>query len=417
MLTEIRFQNFKSFVDQRARLGPLTMLVGANASGKSNFVDGLRVLQGIGLELDIPTIFKGTSGGSPVSWPGLRGQEMEAAWLGEANDEKILNIDTIWNIEQLLKYSFSVILNGASRVSSESLYNFGLKKTSFENFNENIHGEAGKLFPVMDYSNYRKLIAKNYKDNSNFPFISTAQSSFMAQSKDLIQFIGNFFSFVPGTTQLRESLGNITFLDPNPRLMRSYTPKDSKSIGQHGENVSSKIFQLISQDRDSKLIIDWISQLCSPEISGFDFADTSLGDVMLMIVEGDGKRISARSLSDGTLRFLAILVALRTVPSGSLLIIEEIESGLHPARQHLLVEALEGMARERDLQIVCTTHSPTVLSSLTEEHLRNAILFARIPEEPGTVMRNLGDLPHFDEIRARKGIEYLFTTGWLETAL
>jgi len=32
-------------------------------------------------------------------------------------------------------------------------------------------------------------------------------------------------------------------------------------------------------------------------------------------------------------------------------------------------------------------------------------------------MRRLGDLPYFNEVIQRKGIEELFTTGWLEMAL
>lgn len=81
------------------------------------------------------------------------------------------------------------------------------------------------------------------------------------------------------------------------------------------------------------------------------------------------------------------------------------------------VELLEAATRERDIQIIATTHSPVVLEWLSEEALRSAIVFGRIPDREGTLMRRLGDLPHFDEIVKRKGIEELFTTGWLEMAL
>src|SRR5580692_4355524 len=45
MLERLRLTDFKSFVDEEAELSPLTLLVGANASGKSNFLDALRFLQ------------------------------------------------------------------------------------------------------------------------------------------------------------------------------------------------------------------------------------------------------------------------------------------------------------------------------------------------------------------------------------
>ena len=42
MLTSLRLRNFKNFADETLRMGPFTVLVGANASGKSNVRDALR---------------------------------------------------------------------------------------------------------------------------------------------------------------------------------------------------------------------------------------------------------------------------------------------------------------------------------------------------------------------------------------
>ena len=44
MLTEVGFSNFRSFTDATLKLGPVTLLIGANASGKSNAIEGLRLL-------------------------------------------------------------------------------------------------------------------------------------------------------------------------------------------------------------------------------------------------------------------------------------------------------------------------------------------------------------------------------------
>ena len=53
-----------------------------------------------------------------------------------------------------------------------------------------------------------------------------------------------------------------------------------------------------------------------------------------------GKLIDARLLSDGTLRMLAIVTALETVPKSSRIVIEEFDNGLHPSRAELLVRTL-----------------------------------------------------------------------------
>jgi len=47
MLKKLRLKNFKNFKDAQLILGDLTLLVGANASGKSNLRDALRFLHGI----------------------------------------------------------------------------------------------------------------------------------------------------------------------------------------------------------------------------------------------------------------------------------------------------------------------------------------------------------------------------------
>jgi predicted ATPase len=138
---------------------------------------------------------------------------------------------------------------------------------------------------------------------------------------------------------------------------------------------------------------------------------------MAILVERDGKRVSVRSLSDGTLRFLGMLVALRTAASGSVFLIEEIDGGLHPARLHVLVEFLEALAREGRIQIIATTHSPAMLQAVSRATLLSAVVFGRVAEHEGTIMRRLGDLPRFEETLERTGIDELFATGWLEMAL
>jgi predicted ATPase len=54
------------------------------------------------------------------------------------------------------------------------------------------------------------------------------------------------------------------------------------------------------------------------------------------------------------------------VPKYSLVLIDEVESSLHPRAQRRLIRDLAEMARERELQIVLTTHSPYVLEELPE---------------------------------------------------
>ena len=62
MIKSLRLTNFKNFADETLRLGPFTVIVGANASGKSNLRDAFRFLHGIGSGYTLPEIFGGKYG-------------------------------------------------------------------------------------------------------------------------------------------------------------------------------------------------------------------------------------------------------------------------------------------------------------------------------------------------------------------
>jgi predicted ATPase len=74
MFTSLRLERFKSFKDAELKLGPFTVLIGANASGKSNIRDAFRFLHGIGRGYSLPEIIgeKYGEGGERV-WSGIRG--------------------------------------------------------------------------------------------------------------------------------------------------------------------------------------------------------------------------------------------------------------------------------------------------------------------------------------------------------
>ena len=59
MIKSVRMVNFKNFADETLRLGPFTVIVGANASGKSNIRDAFRFLHGIGRGYTLAEILGG----------------------------------------------------------------------------------------------------------------------------------------------------------------------------------------------------------------------------------------------------------------------------------------------------------------------------------------------------------------------
>ena len=374
MLRRVHLIDFKSFVDEEVELAPLTLLVGANASGKSNFLDALWFLHGLTLGLPLDEVLDGEErarrNGEP--WPELRGGSKEASRLGTTGFE----LRSVWEglgtdprDKLTVRHEISCQTRPVPRVIREAC------------------GTADPL-PQIAADAPKSALAGDWEPDD------------------------------AATEHIVLALFDFHLLTIRPDRMRGYGQIQRPQLAADGANFSGALHHLCAEPEERRNVVDWLTELLACEIVDVDFVEVEeLGDVMTMFVEKGGKRVSARSLSDGTLRFLGVLLSLRNASPGSTFLIEEVDSGLHPARIHVLMQFLRQISRERNLQIIATTHAPSCLESLDGEDLRSAIVFGRVPDHPGTIMRRLGDLPHFDEVVERSGIGELFSTGWLEMAL
>src|SRR5580693_7238961 len=87
MIEHIEIEGFKSLQKVSLDLGPLNIFVGTNASGKTNFLEALRVLQGIGYGYTVDEIFNGKpQGANSEVWNGIRGGSKFARFLGSTRD-------------------------------------------------------------------------------------------------------------------------------------------------------------------------------------------------------------------------------------------------------------------------------------------------------------------------------------------
>jgi Fe-S cluster assembly ATPase SufC len=409
MLEKIELRSFKSFDQESVPLAPLTILVGANASGKSNLLDAIRYLQGIGLGMSLGEILHGRWEAGRKVWPGVRNGAEPLRW-----GCKSFSLTSHWSLD-CGKVTHSLSIDSTGRLCAERLERSGLKGYLFYTHAAALRGRSG----LQAGSAINVALKRAGKGNSPTATYDAARP-LLLQIRDVPPSDPLHPAVRETIAQLAQALRAVTFLEIRPSRMRGYAPVQIKDLGVDGANVSSVLLELCSDDEEKKLeLVEWLQELCAPEIEDIDFAWTDLKDeVMVVLVESSGSRVPARSLSGGTLRFLGELVAMKTAPPGSVLLIEEIENGLHPQRIRLLVQAMQSFARTKQAQIIATTHSPIVLEALSRDDLANVLLFARIPgAREKTVVRRLGELPHFQEVLERRGIEHLFTTGWLERAI
>ena len=144
-------------------------------------------------------------------------------------------------------------------------------------------------------------------------------------------------------------------------------------------------------------------------------------DAMLYCQEewkpGNITEIDARSMSDGTLRFLAILTALLTRPEGSQIVIEEIDNGLHPSRAQLFVRILREIGSKRKIDILLTTHNPALLDALGSEIVPFVVVAHRDSETGESKLTLLEDIDNFSKLFASYSLGDMTTKGAIERSL
>lgn len=127
--------------------------------------------------------------------------------------------------------------------------------------------------------------------------------------------------------------------------------------------------------------------------------------------------VDARGMSDGTLRFLAVLTALLTRPTGSLLIIEEVDNGLHPSRSNLLLKVLRDVGESRSVDLVITTHNPALLNAMGTEMVPFITVAHRDQETGHTQLTLLEDIDQLPKLLSQGAIGTLSSRGLIEKAL
>ena len=134
-------------------------------------------------------------------------------------------------------------------------------------------------------------------------------------------------------------------------------------------------------------------------------------------MENNGREVSAYSVSDGTLRFIAIAVALLSAESPQTIVFEEIDSGLHPARLGTLVDLIERLTAETGSRVITTTHSPELLSAIDDTTLDRSFVVYRESSKSCSLIRSVGEFPDIEKLRKSQGLARLHSTNWFEHML
>jgi predicted ATPase len=216
---------------------------------------------------------------------------------------------------------------------------------------------------------------------------------------------------------LAADLGNTQFLRPLPDILRDYSKdRTAYRLGDRGEDFAALINTIVRDDAAHANYTAWLKELTPSELDDVTVLQGAKDD-LLFGVKKDGVEYPATVLSDGTLRFAAIVAAFFQPEPPQLLMLEEIEEDLHPTRLQLLMELLKSQAGRRVKQVIATTHSPYTVAWLNEEDYRHVFLFTRNEETGATSVKPFSEVPHLVELAREQPISDLFAEGWLETAV
>lgn len=366
-LRRVVLKNYKSIGSCDVVLGALTFLVGANGSGKSNFLDALHFVR---------DALTGSLDNALSDRGGLN--EVRRRSTGHPHNFG-LRLDFVLPDERSGFYAFTVaaLEGGAYEVHREECC-LGRRGT-------------GPYFRV-----------------ERGEVKSCSESSFPALTADRLALVA--FSGMAVFRPVFDALTSMGLYNLNPKLMRDMQrPQDGRMLKPVGENIASVVAHLERVSRGQVDVIDRYLQHVVPSVKGFERKQIGPLETLEFLQDVAGAkapwRFLAQNMSDGTLRALGVLTALfqgdqdfRPLLVG----IEEPETALHPAASAALREALCKAAQKT--QIIVTSHSPDLL----DDHAIEAASLLAVIAEGGST--KIGPL---DEASREAMRQHLFSAGEL----
>ena len=382
MITSIRLKNFKNFADETLRVGPFTILVGANASGKSNIRDAFRFLSGIGRGYTLAEIFGGKYG---ADWKPIRGAMNEIVRFGQE--------------------AFSIEVKMKLKSGKEAHYSTTVTRGPFGGFR--VTREVAKAGSTTLYTASESSGGLQVEVGRDKVF---HRSSMQTLARDLP-------SNPPESVAIQSILDNIRFLDLSPERMREPSFPGATRLGDSGENLPVVLQEICADSKRQEILISWIAELTPMDVTGFEFPIDPSGRIHLSLCEKNGIKVSASSASDGTLRFLALLAVLLGDNPNGLYFFDEIDTGIHPVRLSLLMDLIERQTAKRSIQVIATTHAPTLLTVMNDDTFENSSVVCRLEDNTDAIIRPLAKLPNVRELRQDQGLARLHESGWMEDML
>ena len=344
----IKLENVLSFglEAQELELKPLNVLIGPNGSGKSNLIEVIGLLKAAPTDITAPI----REGGGSDNW----------IWRGEQEGP------AEFRVEVVIRPSYY------SRDQQPLRYSLCFDPFSFlpldleEKIEEVERAEQGEDRPESYLERKGGKVTLSYRDGIGGrkqrqlpPIDIILDQSILSQLKDPYQY--------PELTFLGLDLARIrlyrewSFGRNTPPRLPQKADLPNQFLAEDGRNLGMVLNRLRQEPKAKDRFLTALRKLYHGIV---DFnVHIEAGSVQVFLQEGN-ITIPATRLSDGTLRYLALLAILCHPTPPPLVCLEEPELGLHPD----ILPGFADLLREASerCQLIVTTHSDTLVDALTE---------------------------------------------------
>lgn len=408
MLKKLILENWKSFRYAELPLNRLTVLIGTNSSGRANVVEALEFFILLVQGKEIKTTLS-----HDATLPARQGSR---SWTPPPQSQFTLQV-VVQGEDHHTDYLYSITIQTKPniRVIQESI-----ARQYYQHYNQTNPVLTDLIKAYIKAGNELQIEVELYgRQFFYFPKSWNNHQSIFLQLKGMglndkmfwvISYIGRVIE-------------NIFILNPIPGKMRDYAPI-SDSLESNASNIAGVLASLTDQQKAEfeSTVSAYGKHLPKPDIqkAWATSADRLGKDAMLYCQEqgqsGEIIEIDARMMSDGTLRFLAIITALLTRPEGSQLVIKEVDKGLPPDRLELLLKILKELSEKRNINIVITTQNPALLDALAPDKIPFVIVAHRDSNAGESQLTLLESIENFPQLFASVLLSKLASNGGEVTA-
>ncbi len=416
MLTRLEVSGFKNLVDADLRFGPFTCMVGPNGSGKSNVFDAIRFLHALSSHtlmeaaasvrdqdnrtVEVRSLFHRSGDCYAERMSFAVEMIVPAQAVDDLGQEAMASITFLrYSLELAYRHPGDDLTAGSLEITREELTHIP-------------QGAAAKHLPFPHRAqDWRRSVVQGQRRAKHFISTETEGGQRIiklhqdggSRGRPLRRSATHLPRTVlsaanaaesPTVVVARREMEAWRILQLQPAALRQPDEFSSPArMGQDGRHLAATVYRLArSADESTSRTCSQIAIRLSELID--DVRDISIDRdekrelLTLTALDSEGTRHPARALSDGTLRFLALVVLEMDPETDGVLCLEEPENGIHPARIPAIVKLLldiavdpfESAGPDNPLrQVIINTHSPAVFQEAPDD----SVVFVKTMEAAG----------------------------------